>query len=28
MYAYAYSSGSGVGYALASGRQIGMNLMK
>jgi fumarate reductase flavoprotein subunit len=28
MYAYAYSSGSGVGYALASGRQIGINLMK
>ena len=28
MYAYAYSSGPGVGYALASGRQIGMNLMK
>lgn len=28
MYAYAYSSGSGVGYALASGRQIGIHLMK
>jgi fumarate reductase flavoprotein subunit len=28
MYAYAYSSGSGVGYALASGRQIGINIMK
>ena len=28
MYAYAYSSGSGVWYALASGRQIGINLMK
>ncbi len=27
MYAYAYSSGSGVGYALTSGRQIGMNIM-
>lgn len=28
MYAYAYSSGSGVGYALASGKTIGENLMK
>lgn len=28
MYAYAYSSGSGVGYALASGREIGINIMK
>ena len=28
MYAYAYSSGSGVGYALASGHQIGVNIMK
>lgn len=28
MYAYAYSSGSGVGYAVASGRQIGINIMK
>ena len=28
MYAYAYSSGSGVGYALASGHQIGINIMK
>jgi fumarate reductase flavoprotein subunit len=28
MYAYAYSSGSGVGYALASGRQIGINIME
>ena len=28
MYAYAYSSGSGVGYALASGHQIGVNIMQ
>lgn len=28
MYAYAYSSGSGVGYAVASGHQIGINIMK
>ena len=28
MYAYAYSSGSGVGYAIASGRAIGQNIMK
>lgn len=28
MYAYAYSSGSGVGYALASGHSIGENIMK
>ena len=28
MYAYAYSSGSGVGYALASGHEIGKNIMK
>ena len=28
MYAYAYSSGSGVGYALASGHQIGINIMQ
>lgn len=28
MYAYAYSSGSGVGYAIASGKQIGINIMK
>lgn len=28
MYAYAYSSGSGVGYALASGHTIGVNIMK
>lgn len=28
MYAYAYSSGSGVGYALASGHEIGINIMK
>lgn len=28
MYAYAYSSGSGVGYALASGHQIGIHIMK
>ena len=27
MYAYAYSSGSGVGYALASGHEIGRNIM-
>ena len=27
MYAYAYSSGSGVGYALASGHAIGLNIM-
>ena len=27
MYAYAYASGTGVGYALASGRQIGINMM-
>ena len=27
MYAYAYSSGSGVGYALASGHAIGENIM-
>ncbi|MBR6027588.1 MAG: FAD-dependent oxidoreductase [Clostridia bacterium] len=27
MYAYAYSSGSGVGYALASGHAIGLHLM-
>ena len=27
MYAFAYSSGSGVGYALASGHEIGKNIM-